>query len=83
MATNVYSAQIGLVTASGDVNIIYPKTLAANVSYTNAAMTGVTSVSGALDWVATNCPTGPGLAFYVDSDGILHITYDDPEEQAG
>jgi hypothetical protein len=60
MATNVYSAQIGLVNARGDVNIIYPKTLATNVSYTNADMTGVTTVGGALDWLNSNSGGGVG-----------------------
>jgi hypothetical protein len=80
MATNVYSAQIGLVNARGDVNIIYPKTLATNVSYTNADMTGVTTVGGALDWLNSNSlksPNGEEFSTYIDENGNLHLLYDD------
>jgi hypothetical protein len=89
MATNVYSAQIGLVTSDGDVNIIYPRTLATNVSYTNADMTGVTTVGGALDWLnsnslsskdGANIKANTGLVdsnTTFNSDGSITQTFDD------
>ena len=80
MATNVYSAQIGLVNARGDVNIIYPKTLATNVSYTNADMTGVTTVGGALDWLNSNTKENVGLVnsnTVFNSDGSITQTFED------
>ena len=36
MATNYYNAQIGVVDASGNVNVIYPITKATNVDVTSA-----------------------------------------------
>ena len=36
MATNYYNAQIGVVDASGNVNVIYPITKADNVDVTSA-----------------------------------------------
>ena len=71
MATNVYSAQIGLVNARGDVNIIYPKTLATNVSYTNADMTGVTTVGGALDWLNSNSLNPTDVANIKANTGLV------------
>ena len=84
MSRNVYSAQIGLVTAAGNVNIIYPKTLAENVRYTNEDMTGISNVAGALNWLNTyTCKdtSNAGFSLYVDNNGNAHLTYDNGEEE--